>query len=444
MSSLKLLFAEIRFRKINFLLSLLAVTCAATLFVCGPMLVEGYGQRTEAVLNDMDRESQESVDRIDKELAALDDATRKLMRDIGFNLVIVHEDTNMADFWADDFASADMPQEYIQTLANDARLDLVAHLVATLQSRIKWNDRTVLLVGYLPETTQSHREKKKPMGYNIQKGHILLGYELWNMLEFEPGQDVKDELVQVLGEDFKILGIKPKEGKGSKEDITIAMHLEDAQRLLKRPGRISQIMALGCRCEGERLPKIRQQLEAVLPQTKITEFQSIAVARAEQRDLVKTNRDAIAAEHTAARETFAKERGDMQASLATLAAVVTPLVVLACAVWVALLALANVRERLPEIGLLRALGRRSASIAWLFLSRAVLVGLLGGALGFAVGAYLSSQLAQRAFQLPDGLEPAYHLMGWTVLGAPALCALASYLPTLRALAQDPAVVLRDV
>jgi len=85
MSTLKLLLAEIRYRKLNFVLSLSAVTVAVMLFVAGPALVEGYGQQSE------------------HELAQLEDQTRKLMRDMGFNLMIVHRDTNMTDFWAEDF-----------------------------------------------------------------------------------------------------------------------------------------------------------------------------------------------------------------------------------------------------------------------------------------------------------------------------------------------------
>ena len=46
MSTLKLLFAEIRYRKVNFVLSLLAVMIAVTLFVAAPVLVDGYRRET--------------------------------------------------------------------------------------------------------------------------------------------------------------------------------------------------------------------------------------------------------------------------------------------------------------------------------------------------------------------------------------------------------------
>jgi len=422
MAMFKLLVAEILYRKLNFVLSLLAVTVAATLFVAGPLLVDGYSHQTQAMVAALEEQTNRELDRLEKE-------TRRLMRDMGFNLMIVHKETNMSDFWAADFASKDMPEEYVYRLASDRRLTLVTHLVATLQQRITWENRKVLLVGYLPEATQSHMRRKKPMGYNIQRGTVFLGYELG------VGRKV-GETVTVEGKQFKIARILPE--KGSKEDITIAMHLRDAQEILNKPGRVNQILALGCHCAGADLPNIRKQLAQVLPDTRITEFRSIALARAEQRNLVERQQKAILAEMRRSRE-------GVQQTLETLAGVVTPLVVLAAAVWVGLLALANVRERRTEIGLLRALGKGSLTIGWLFLGKACLIGLAGGAAGFALGSWLAAVLGSQALDVASHyFDLRYDMLVCCLAGAPLLSVLASYLPTLAALTQDPAVVLRDL
>ena len=463
MSTLGLLWAEIRYRKVNFILSLLAVMIAVTLFVAAPVLVDGYrretqkqvarwegqvaelGRRVTAIRDGMARVEADTA----AELGRLEKETRRLMRDMGFNLLIVHRDTNMSDFWAADFATRDMPQEYVDRLAEDAKLSMVTHLVATLQEKITWEDRKALLVGYLPETTQSHMRKKKPMGYNVRSGTVLLGHELG------VGRKV-GEAVSVLGKDFQIAQILPEQG--SKEDITIAMHLDDAQAVLKKPGRINQIMALGCRCAGSSLPNIRRQLAEVLPQTRITEFRSIALARAEQRVLVEAKQQGIIADmksNLREREKILAERkevlADMAASRAriqrlveTMAGVITPLVVLAAAVWVGLLAMANVRERRTEIGLLRALGKRSTMIASLLLGKAVLLGILGAAAGFLLGTWTARWLGVTALGVPSAdFSVQYDLLLYALLGAPLLSAVASYLPTLAALMQDPAVVLME-
>ena len=421
MSPLKVMLAEIRYRKLNFVMSLFAVVTAAALFTAGPVLVDGYGRQTDDEIAAMEEETKGELD----ELA---DQTRILMRDMGFNLMIVHKDTDMSDFWASDFATKDIPEEYVQRLASDTQLTMVAHLVATLQRRIEWNDRKVLFVGYLPEATQSHRRKKKPMGYNIEPGTCYLGHELG------VGKKV-GETVTIDGHEFKIAQILPEQG--SKKDITVAVHLKDAQAVLGAPGKINQIMALGCNCAGSNLASIREQLASVLPDTKVTEFRSMALARAEQRSRVQEKRGQILNEVKGKREA-------VQGMMTGLFQVLTPIVVVACAIWVGLLALANVRQRRVEIGVFRAIGKRSATIAGLFLGKAILLGLLGGLLGYFLGAWLARMIGAEAFEIaPDQFRAGTPMLLAVIFGAPLLSAVAAYLPTLVAITQDPAVVLRD-
>ncbi len=234
MPTLKLFLAEIGYRKVNFLLSLAAVVLAVTLFVSAPLLVEAYQQETQSQVDQWQSRVAELEDQVTAmrlgigqferdtaaELARLEDETRRLMRDMGFNLMITHRGTNMSDFWASDFAAADMPQDYVDRLAADRRLTMVAHLVATLQQRITWENRKVLLAGYLPEAHQLYSLEKQPMGYQIKPGTAFLGHELG--VGRKPG-----EMITVLNRQLRIARILPEQG--SKEDISIAVHLDDAQ-----------------------------------------------------------------------------------------------------------------------------------------------------------------------------------------------------------------------
>ncbi len=123
---------------------------------------------------------------------------------------------------------------------------------------------------------------------------------------------------------------------------------------------------------------------------------------------------------------------------------ITPLVVAASAFWLGLLALANVRQRRTEIGLLRALGKGSGTIAALFLGKAVLTGAVGAALGVALGLVLGRWLGVETLEVTSEYIPfRSDLALYALVGAPLVSALASYLPTLTALVQDPAVVLRE-
>ena len=473
MSMLKLLLAEIGYRKMNFALSLVAVTIAVALFVAGPILVDGYGRETEVELAKLQKRVEESQARVTAsekkaaaELAELEDQTRQVMRDMGFNLSIVHRDADIVDFLSTGISTVDMPQEYVARLGNDASLTLVTHLVGVLRAEIEWEGRQVRLDGYLPEIPLPHKPatefakkwglQRTPMGYEIEPGAVFLGFAL--------GEGHKEgDTTEVLGKQFKIAKILPE--KGSKEDATVAMHLSDAQTLLEKPGVVNQILALECRCAEADLPKIRAQMSDALvdedgqPVTYVVRDVSKAVARARQRAAVKEKVQAIVArqkrdlqqrqkdlEETAARRT------KMQKSMEMLAGVMTTLVVVAAAVWVGLLALVNVRERITEIGVFRALGKSSLRIASLFLGKAVLLGLAGAVLGFLLGTAVAFALGTQATEWL-GFAPLYaaadhfqfpsQMLLFALIGAPLLSAVASYLPTLSAVTQDPAVVLRD-
>ena len=423
MSALKLLFEEMTHRKLTFALGVLAVTFAALLFTAAPTLIDAYEADTTRQLGAMEAQNKADLDK-------LADDTRKLMRDMGFNLMIVHEDTDMSDFWAKDFSTVDMPEDYVTKLAAARSITLVTHLVASLQQKIKWNERSVLLVGYLPETPQAHKAKagKSPMGYVVPKGQVFLGFELAH------GRKV-GEKIDILGESFEIGRLI--EEKGSKEDITLVVRLEDAQRILDKKGKVNQILALGCKCMGERLPKVRSQLEEVLPQTKITEFRSIAVARAEQREMVGDLAKKKEAD-------FIADRKTMQGRIESFAAVATPLVIVAAAIWIGLLALGNVRERRNEIGILRALGSTTGTIGTLFLGRALIQGLIGGVIGFFVGSWIARSLGTSQLAVAgEHFEQSGQYATWTIGGAALVSAMAAYLPTLLAIVQDPADSLRE-
>ena len=57
MSTLSLVFAEIRFRLTNFILCALAVVIAATMFVAGPMLLSGYAAQASNELAGLQADS---------------------------------------------------------------------------------------------------------------------------------------------------------------------------------------------------------------------------------------------------------------------------------------------------------------------------------------------------------------------------------------------------
>ncbi len=466
MSTTKLLFAEIRHRKTNFALSLIAVVCAATLFVTSPTLLEGYKLESQAELDAIRQNTADKLARLREDttttleqmeqkqqddLKKLDKSTKRTMRDLGFNLRIVHKKTDFAQLYAN-FQAFDMPEEYIHRLANAPEITKIVHLVATLRQMIQWNGQPRLLVGMAPEATQSHIEKKAPMGIRVEPGTVVLGYEA--------GKDYDEgDSVEVLGKRFTVARVLDQHGR-REEDIAIVLDLKDAQEVLEKPNKISEIVALGCKCRTvERIEEIREQLEGVLPEAKVTELKLQAMARDKQRQLVtayhkQTQQDYEAGQLAIQEQELAKQSEILESTrtsqqkmhnlLAGVTSYATPLVVLACALWAGLLAWSNVRERRTEIGLLRAIGKGSGSISALFLGKAVLLGLIGGLVGCLLGYGAAAFLGQSILQASAGaFQPSSTLLAVTLLGAPLLSAMASYLPTLVAVTQDPAIVLME-
>jgi ABC-type lipoprotein release transport system permease subunit len=419
-----LIYKEIRHRKLSFALGALAVAAAVGAWVGVLALLEAHDARTALILKQ--KETQTRV-----RMAELEDAMRKAMLRLGFNIVVLPKDQKLDDWYGEDTASKYLPEAYIQRLAT-SRVVTVQHILPTLQQKIKWPEakRTIILVGTRGELPGA--DAKKPLLQPVAPGHIILGHELHDSLGLKTG----DKLT-LLGRPFTVAQCYPM--RGNKDDITAWIHLREAQELLDKPGLINALLALECACAFADLPKVRQELTALLPGTQVIERGSEALARAEARR--KVGEEAVAA---LAREQ--ENRARLRVERERLGAVVIPVVMLASALALMALMFANVRARRPEIGLLRALGVRGGQILGLFLGKALLAGLAGGLLGALLG-----WLAGR--QLNVALEPgtagavavqfkAAYLALALVL-APVLAMLSSWIPATWAARQDPALILAE-
>jgi putative ABC transport system permease protein len=244
--------------------------------------------------------------------------------------------------------------------------------------------------------------------------------------------------VELMGKSFKVNACYKE--RGNKDDITAWIWLADAQELLDKQGKINAILALECHCTGEALPLIRKEIAGVLPDTQVIERGSRAIARAEARTKV-AERAALAVEEEK------EARATLRRSRERFASVLIPVVVTACAVWVAVLGFTNVRTRRDEIGILRTLGVSAKHVLVMFMSRHVLLGVLGGALGFALGVMAGSYFSTAGEGVEVQVSGAdFSLVGLllaSIGGAAALAVIAGWIPALMATRQDPAVVLRQ-
>ena len=393
MSVLRLLLREIQHRKLSFLLALASVSLAVGVAVA------------VATLRDSSR----------REMAAL-------MVGLEYNLIILPDGVNELDYWSSGYAKdAFMPESYIQKLTN-WKGAVIRHPQARLQEMVPWRRKSkgnemILLTGVLqiPQIGgQSKPDKQSKLAVKVERGEVVLGYLAAGLAE---GAETIELEGKGAGKRLRVAGVL--EAKGTVDDIRVYGHLDDVQEILGRPDEINEIQALNCLCPGvkpEDIPAfLRTQISRVLPGTHVVRIQPAAEVRRKSRAM------------------------DSRQSTYLVAAVAV-----ACCVWVGLLALGNVRERRVEIGVLRAMGVRGELVAAMFLGKAILLGLVGAAIGWAVGTAFAAAAGPTIFHTARAkVKPAYDMLGWLLLAAPVLCALASYLPAMLAVGQDPATVLRE-
>jgi ABC-type lipoprotein release transport system permease subunit len=422
-----LLVREILHRKFNFALGVFSVMVASGSLIGAVTLLRIHDIQTGQILEEKQAE-------LAANMAQLQDETRKAMLKLGFNVVILPKDQNLSDWYSDDYASKYMPEDYVEKLA-DSGVVTVRHFLPSLQQKIEWPERKrkIILVGTRGEVPNLHKSLVKPLVQSVPPGTITLGHELHRSMDIKVGDDV-----ELMGKLFKVNTCYKE--RGNKDDITAWIYLAEAQELLDKPGKINAILALECHCTGDALPMIRKEIAAVLPNTQVIERGSRAIARAEARTKVAEQARLAVENEKTARATLRQTREHF-------ASILIPVVVTACAVWVAVLGFTNVRTRRDEIGILRTLGVSARHVLIMFMSRHVLLGVLGGALGFGAG--VLSAVYFGAARQGTSLQTIGTDFSWAGLllasvgGAAALAVIAGWIPALMATRQDPAVVLHE-
>jgi hypothetical protein len=403
MSILRMVASEIWHRKLNFAIGLTAIIVAVAYAVSALALIESYQQHTA------------------QRVAAMDDEIRKITLAMGFNINVLPAQLNLADFHADDFADKTMPQDYVHRLAVSPLIKSLRHLRPALIRKTLWPEyqRQIVLMGVSGVVPLTHSSNPKPMTEPVPADSMIVGAVLAEQLKLQAGSEVA-----LQGRQFRIQKIYPP--RGNKDDITVWIDLGAAQQLLNLPGRINLIQALECNCASiDRLAEIQQEISQVLgADVQVIELATQAIARAKARETVR-----IEGEQT-------------QARLQRRTAVEIFLLTIAGSLLVGMLALINVRERRAEIGILRALGTSTGGILRLFLTKALLIGLLGSVVGTVLGMLVAGRLAAA----PEGDALTVPLLSlarllWIVGLTPLLTVLASWVPALLAAAEDPAAIL---
>ena len=373
---------EVGFRKLNAFFSILGLMLAVIIVVASQLIAESDERET-----------------------------RRVTRDMGFNLRLIPAETDLGQFYRDGFSRFAMDANTLDRLATQLTNNVsFNHLVGSLRRGYTINDQSILFVG-LSKTYIAPGQGKKPMGFVIKTNHIHIGSEIARVQRKNKG-----DTMQVGKQQFKISN-DPIE-TGTSDDITIFARLEDVQSILGLTGKINEIEAIDCLCltaDEDPLAILRKEIGSILPDVQVVHKQKLADARAKQRQT--------------------REKVN---------ALVLPSVLLASAVWVALLAVFNVRDRRQEIGVLRALGKSGWRIAGLFLGKAVLLGFVAAVFGVFVGMWSVLEFGPALFPVTKQAIKVNPVLAFQlVFATPLFAAFASFIPAMLAVSHDPAETLRE-
>ena len=127
--------------------------------------------------------------------------------------------------------------------------------------------------------------------------------------------------------------------------------------------------------------------------------------------------------------------------LQSLVFLVTAVVLILTMICVSTTMMAVVSERRREIGLRKALGASDGSIRKEFLGEGMFLGLLGGVIGALLGFVFAQVVSVNVFGSSITFQPL--LLPAAVIVSMAVAALSCLQPIRRAVAIDPAIVLKD-
>jgi putative ABC transport system permease protein len=220
--------------------------------------------------------------------------------------------------------------------------------------------------------------------------NVLVGARLGARLSKKQGDSI-----EVSGRNLTISGIL---STGGAEDDQIVAPLALAQEMLGKPGAVRRVYISA-------LTKPEDALAVKDPKTMTPEVYDRWYCSPYVQSIAYQMQEVIPHSHAEQIRQVAQNEGTVLSRIKGLMLLVTLAALFASALAVSAAMATTIFERRVEVGLMRALGAGSLSVAALFFAEALLLALIGGVAGFAAGSLLAHQIGRSIFNSQISIEP---------------------------------------
>jgi putative ABC transport system permease protein len=352
-------------------------------------------------------------------IVALMSITESMTHDIedrldqyGANIVMVPRSENLAlsyggitmggvNYQTVEFAEERIPE--IRTIEYAKNLGLVAPKVLGATTV---RDKDVLLMGVDFETELQLKNWWQFEGAPpTETNELLLGSQTATTFNLAVG-----DTLGIDGRDFIVTSIlKPT---GSSEDGIIIGDLHAFQKILDKEGKVSMV-EIQAFCRDCPITELVLQIGEKFPEAKVTGLRQAMMSKMQTVEMFKTFSYGIAV-----------------------------LVIFIGSLLVFVTMMGSVNERTREIGIFRAIGFRRGHVMQIILLEAMVVGLVGGLLGYLGGSGIAWAALPLVVKSASFAGFNYNLGGISLLLAIALSLIASLYPAQKASKLDPSEALR--
>ncbi|MGM0529958.1 MAG: ABC transporter permease [Bacteroidota bacterium] len=423
---------ELGHKKYGFITGILSLVIATAGVVGATILLRGDELATEQMFIEKEKE-------LRQEMVSLEDDYRKIMREMGYNVLILNSEQSITELEKEGYAATYLDYEDVWKIA-ESDIKSLNHLLPILQEKISWEKKNtnIFLTGIegqvpvysKPAHLTDDDEYRSPIMERVPEGKADIGKEIAVSLDIKSG-----DTIRIKGEEFEVNRIYSR--KGTSDDLSIWIPLDKAQSILGRPGKINGILALQCVCNTEDLGQLKEDVRAILPHAKVFEFTSLIAARADVREKAAELHEEMISDEM-------EHQKELRQKKERMASILVIFLIAGASVWIFILILNNVRERKYEIGILRGIGFRRNQVLRIFLGKSALMGVVAGIIGCLAGYWVGAMWSSIEFtNIGSENLITFPIIILGLLLAPVLALTAGFLPSVMAANQDPAVILSE-